>query len=110
MSTALWGSSGEHYQGRLDRTMLESLRIEIPREGCTSLPRVKLMGCTQACLWLRNEWGHLVAKLTSSPVAIEIRTGTPSGQVNQLSSLHIQNIIYTGELADLATRVKMEVS
>ena len=34
-------SSGDHHQGRLDRTMWESLRIEIPGECCTSLPMVK---------------------------------------------------------------------
>ena len=37
----IWGSSGGHHQGCLDRTMWESLRIEISGEGCTSLPGVK---------------------------------------------------------------------
>ena len=36
MSTVLWGSFGG--QGRLDRIMWESLRIEIPVVGCTSCP------------------------------------------------------------------------
>ena len=41
MSTALWGSSGGHHQDRLDRTIWASWRIEVPGEGCTSLPMLQ---------------------------------------------------------------------
>ena len=39
---------GGHKSGRLDSKMWESLRIEIPGEGCTSLPRLKTWFCLSA--------------------------------------------------------------